>query len=93
MDAGYRTTAIDHGARLGIDVHPVQRPCPGTGARWLDVPEQYGPWDLPGPPACRGSGEEGIFKKSRGSAGRHLPGRELGAKRAKAMASTAAMML
>ncbi len=29
MDAGYRTTAIDHGARLGIGVHPVQRP-PGT---------------------------------------------------------------
>ncbi|ATL32258.1 Mobile element protein [Streptomyces formicae] len=29
VDAGYRTTAIDHGARLGIDVHPVQRP-PGA---------------------------------------------------------------
>ncbi|MFJ1673300.1 transposase [Streptomyces bottropensis] len=29
VDAGYRTTAIDHGARLGIDVHPVQRE-PGT---------------------------------------------------------------
>ncbi len=29
VDGGYRTTAIDHGARLGIDVHPVQRP-PGT---------------------------------------------------------------
>ncbi|MFD5595140.1 IS5 family transposase [Streptomyces griseorubiginosus] len=29
VDAGYRTTAIEHGARLGIDVHPVQRP-PGT---------------------------------------------------------------
>ncbi|CAM5407514.1 DDE transposase [Streptomyces spiroverticillatus] len=29
VDAGYRTTAINHGARLGIDVHPVQRP-PGT---------------------------------------------------------------
>lgn len=29
VDAGYRTTAIDHGARLGIDVHPVQRP-PGV---------------------------------------------------------------
>ncbi|MEN2421751.1 IS5 family transposase [Streptomyces rimosus] len=28
-DAGYRTTAIDHGARLGIDVHPVRRP-PGV---------------------------------------------------------------
>ncbi|GHE69348.1 DDE transposase [Streptomyces longispororuber] len=26
VDAGYRTTAIDHGACLGIDVHPVQRP-------------------------------------------------------------------
>ncbi|MEU0428726.1 transposase [Streptomyces canus] len=26
VDAGYRTTAIDHGARLGIDVHPLQRP-------------------------------------------------------------------
>ncbi|ATL25609.1 IS5 family transposase [Streptomyces formicae] len=29
VDAGYRTTAIEHGARLGIDVHPVQRP-PGV---------------------------------------------------------------
>ncbi|UQT61292.1 IS5 family transposase [Streptomyces durmitorensis] len=29
VDAGYRTTAINHGARLGIDVHPVQRP-PGV---------------------------------------------------------------
>jgi transposase len=29
VDAGYRTTAIDHGARLGVDVHPVHRP-PGT---------------------------------------------------------------
>ncbi|WP_344380930.1 IS5 family transposase [Streptomyces mauvecolor] len=29
VDAGYRTTAINHGARLGIDVHPVQRD-PGT---------------------------------------------------------------
>nr|WP_208853275.1 transposase [Streptomyces albofaciens] len=29
MDAGYRTTAIDHGARLGIDVQPVARP-PGS---------------------------------------------------------------
>ncbi|WP_329322041.1 IS5 family transposase [Streptomyces sp. NBC_01262] len=28
-DSGYRTTAIDHGARLGIDVHVVQR-APGT---------------------------------------------------------------
>ncbi|MFI0982536.1 IS5 family transposase [Streptomyces sp. NPDC021093] len=28
-DAGHRTTALNHGARLGIDVHPVQRP-PGT---------------------------------------------------------------
>ncbi|MFD9286283.1 hypothetical protein ACFWD7_55835 [Streptomyces mirabilis] len=25
VDAGHRTTAIDHCARLGIDVHPVQR--------------------------------------------------------------------
>ncbi|MFG3254778.1 IS5 family transposase [Streptomyces sp. NPDC048172] len=25
VDVGYRTTAIEHGARLGIDVHPVQR--------------------------------------------------------------------
>jgi transposase len=25
VDAGYRTTAIDHGARLGIDVQVVQR--------------------------------------------------------------------
>ncbi|MET9648390.1 IS5 family transposase [Streptomyces syringium] len=31
VDSGYRTTTIDHGARLGIDVHPVQRP-PGTRA-------------------------------------------------------------
>lgn len=29
VDAGYRTTAIEHGARLGIDVEPVQRP-PGV---------------------------------------------------------------
>ncbi|UBI39985.1 MULTISPECIES: IS5 family transposase [Streptomyces] len=29
VDAGYRTTAIGHGARLGIDVQPVQCP-PGT---------------------------------------------------------------
>lgn len=29
VDAGYRTTAVDHGARLGIDVHPVHRP-PGA---------------------------------------------------------------
>ncbi len=29
VDAGYRTTAIGHDARLGIDVHPVHRP-PGT---------------------------------------------------------------
>lgn len=29
VDAVYRTTAIEHGARLGIDVHPVQRP-PGS---------------------------------------------------------------
>ena len=29
VDAGYRTTAINRGARLGIDVHPVQRE-PGT---------------------------------------------------------------
>lgn len=28
-DAGYRITAIEHGARLGIDVEPVQRP-PGV---------------------------------------------------------------
>lgn len=33
-DAGYRTTAIDHGARLGIDVHPVQRP---PGARGFTI--------------------------------------------------------
>lgn len=26
VDAGCRTTAIEHGARLGIDVQPVQRP-------------------------------------------------------------------
>ena len=26
VDAGYRTTAIDHGARFGIDVLPVHRP-------------------------------------------------------------------
>lgn len=29
MDADFRTKAIDHGARLGIDVHVVQR-APGT---------------------------------------------------------------
>jgi len=29
VDASYRTTAIDHGVHLGIDVHPVQRP-PGV---------------------------------------------------------------
>jgi hypothetical protein len=29
VDAGYRTTAIDHGIRLGFDVYPVHRP-PGT---------------------------------------------------------------
>lgn len=29
VDAGYRTTAIDHGARLGIDVQPAARP-PGS---------------------------------------------------------------
>ncbi|KPI11521.1 hypothetical protein OK074_2853 [Actinobacteria bacterium OK074] len=34
MDAGYRTTAIDHGARLGIDVHPVHRP---PGARGFTI--------------------------------------------------------
>lgn len=34
VDAGYRTTAIDHGARLGIDVHPVQRP---PGARGFTI--------------------------------------------------------
>ncbi|WP_328643829.1 hypothetical protein [Streptomyces canus] len=34
VDAGYRTTAIDHGARLGIDVHPVQRP---SGARGFTI--------------------------------------------------------
>jgi hypothetical protein len=32
VDAGYRTTAINHGARLGIDVQPVQRP-PGAHGR------------------------------------------------------------
>ncbi|WP_327406706.1 hypothetical protein OG194_46100 [Streptomyces sp. NBC_01288] len=26
VDAGCRTTAIDHGPSLGIDVHPAQRP-------------------------------------------------------------------
>ncbi|WP_406465187.1 IS5 family transposase [Streptomyces sp. NBC_01622] len=34
VDAGYRTTAIEHGARLGIDVHPVQRP---PGARGFTI--------------------------------------------------------
>lgn len=34
VDAGYRTTAIDHGARLGIDVHPVHRP---PGARGFTI--------------------------------------------------------
>lgn len=33
-DAGYRTTAVDHGARLGIDVHPVQHP---PGARGFTI--------------------------------------------------------
>lgn len=39
VDAGYRTTTINHGARLGIDVHHAQRP-PGvkgftiTPKRW-----------------------------------------------------------
>jgi hypothetical protein len=26
VDGGQRTTTIHHGTRLGIDVHPVQRP-------------------------------------------------------------------
>jgi transposase len=34
VDAGYSTTAIDHGASLGIDVHPVQRP---PGARGFTI--------------------------------------------------------
>ncbi|MCX4673020.1 IS5 family transposase [Streptomyces sp. NBC_01381] len=34
VDAGYRTTAIEHGARLGIDVQPVQRP---PGARGFTI--------------------------------------------------------
>jgi transposase len=34
VDAGYRTTAIDHGARLGIDIHSVQRP---PGARGFTI--------------------------------------------------------
>jgi transposase len=34
VDAGYRTTAVDHGARLGIDVHPVHRP---PGARGFTI--------------------------------------------------------
>ncbi len=29
VDAGYRTTDVDHGARLGVDVEPVSRP-PGS---------------------------------------------------------------
>lgn len=29
VDAGYRTTAIEHGARLGLDVQPAQSP-PGV---------------------------------------------------------------
>ncbi|CAM5710505.1 Transposase IS4-like domain-containing protein OS=Streptomyces griseorubiginosus OX=67304 GN=DWG14_00086 PE=4 SV=1 [Streptomyces griseorubiginosus] len=34
VDAGYRNTAIDHGARLGIDVHAVHRP---PGARGFTI--------------------------------------------------------
>lgn len=39
VDVGYRTTAIDHGARLVIDVHPVQRP-PGI-AGFTVVPRRW----------------------------------------------------
>ncbi|WP_326732552.1 IS5 family transposase [Streptomyces phaeochromogenes] len=39
VDAGYRTTAIDHGARLGIDVHPVQRP-PGVRG-FMIIPRRW----------------------------------------------------
>ncbi|WUR95677.1 transposase [Streptomyces sp. NBC_01261] len=34
VNAGYRTTAIGHGARLRIDVHPAQRP---PGARGFTI--------------------------------------------------------
>ncbi|MER7564284.1 hypothetical protein ABTZ93_15140 [Streptomyces sp. NPDC097941] len=34
VDAGYRATAIDHGARLGNHAHPVQRP---SGARGFAI--------------------------------------------------------
>ncbi|MGW3311082.1 transposase [Streptomyces sp. NPDC001073] len=34
VDAGYRTTPMDHGARLGIDVPPVHRP---PGARGFTI--------------------------------------------------------
>ncbi|GCD33526.1 DDE transposase [Streptomyces chrestomyceticus JCM 4735] len=39
VDAGYRTRAIDHGARLGIDVQPVTRP-PGRRGFVL-IPQRW----------------------------------------------------
>jgi transposase len=39
VDAGYRTTAIEHGALLGIDVHSVQRPPGGKG--FTIVPKRW----------------------------------------------------
>jgi transposase len=49
VDAGYRTTAIDHGARLGIDVHPVQRP---PGARGFTITRDGGPSSAASAGAC-----------------------------------------
>ncbi|WP_229923020.1 transposase [Streptomyces griseocarneus] len=49
VDGGYRTTAIDHGARLGLDVHPVQRP-PGTRA--------------PGHPRIQGDSKKGANRNT-----------------------------
>ncbi|MEU1199800.1 transposase [Streptomyces sp. NPDC005813] len=46
MDAGYVTTAIDHGARLGIDVHVVQSPPRAKGftviPRWWTIERSIG---------------------------------------------------
>lgn len=39
LDAGYRTTAIEHGARLGIDVAPVHRP-PGVPG-FMVIPRRW----------------------------------------------------
>ncbi|GGZ33932.1 IS5 family transposase [Streptomyces poonensis] len=39
VDAGYRTTAIDHGATLGIDVEPVSRPLGSRG--FVVIPRRW----------------------------------------------------